>query len=260
MGFKIFILILIIFIGISLLISILSPIRYKNSLNTIRKFYYSFFTVTILIALIFEETSINNWPFLLSLAGIIIFIDISIILTPMISKFFQAEFIYEAESLAELGEKTIDTLILRAAHMSDLIQLVEVDLWTGEDDNYLISLDNYLKKYTEKFGIKAEVFKLNTKTRGTLTSDMLREDEINGKMEEFLYLYSINPLTEWVEALKKSKIVSTKDESFFVVPVYMEQRELLIVLLVDKGNLFTIDAIHITNLVYMYYENLEYTD
>ncbi|MBM7620053.1 hypothetical protein JOC95_001905 [Bacillus tianshenii] len=38
-----------------------------------------------------------------------------------------------------------------------------------------------------------------------------------------------------------------------IVPIFMDERQLLVVLKNKNGELLEVDAVHITNLIYLYY-------
>lgn len=264
MAFKLFVGALILLLVVNLILAITKPKWYGKNLESIRKGLYTFFAISLLVGLLVEEIKLQNWSFILILVSVIVFVDISAFLTPKISKFFQTEFAYHelTESLFDKSEKTILGMINRVQKMSKMIQYVEVDLWhvrdedEDEDEQVQIPLDVYLAMYSDEFGFNVHIFELDM-SRSSETSEKLqiRKAGIEDRLRRFRLLYTLEAPQNWNDSLMKSAVVSTEDEKFMIVPIFMQQREMLVVLIEEKGNLMTIDATHITNLIYMYYEN-----
>ncbi|MGD6968079.1 type II toxin-antitoxin system SpoIISA family toxin [Rossellomorea vietnamensis] len=57
----------------------------------------------------------------------------------------------------------------------------------------------------------------------------------------------------YLESLLQSEIISVIKENSMIVPVSMNERTMLVVLKNDKGELLEVDAVHITNLIYLFY-------
>lgn len=278
MAFKIFILILLLFVIGNFIYFYKSQANYSLHLRTLRKGLYTLFIGAIGIGILIDEVDLSNWQLILTLASIIVFIDIAILLTPSILKIFNTEFQYMdyVENIITTNDKREKATIDRVNSMSELIQLAGVDLIDHQTNkrSEIEELDSYLERYSEQYGFKIQIYELNYSP--VPLSELsyndkrdLNEDELILLSEQLGFVKGIETCLNkieklnsfnlgenrqlYIEELSNLKIVSLLNEDCMIVPVDMEKRQLLIVLKNNKGELLEVDAVHIINLIYIFY-------
>ncbi|KGR73651.1 type II toxin-antitoxin system SpoIISA family toxin [Ureibacillus manganicus] len=278
MAFKIFILILLLFVIGNFIYFYKSQANYSLHLRTLRKGLYTLFIGAIGIGILIDEVDLSNWQLILTLASIIVFIDIAILLTPSILKIFNTEFQYMdyVENIITTNDKREKATIDRVNSMSELIQLAGVDLIDHQTNkrSEIEELDSYLERYSEQYGFKIQIYELNYSP--VPLSELsyndkrdLDEDELILLSEQLGFVKGIETCLNkieklnsfnleenrqlYIEELSNLKIVSLLNEDSMIVPVDMEKRQLLIVLKNSKGELLEVDAVHIINLIYIFY-------
>jgi len=280
MAFNLFMAAILLFVIGNLLFFVLAPIKYHLSLKSLRKALYSIFILSVAIGLLLNEMELKDWLFLLILAAFVVFIDLSILLTPSIMKFWNAEFHYSdyVENVITTNEKIHKSTVRRVGTMSYMIQnagdYFENLEETNDEDKKKLQLQHYLQEYAETYGFKVQVWNLETETidkpelRPEIKEDGT-DEEVKYIVEELGMRQGIeNVLTEieylnsfdldenrqsTIESLFHSGIVSLIKEDSMLVPVYMTERNMIVVVKNEEGDLLEVDAIHITNLIYLYY-------
>ncbi|MCM3393093.1 type II toxin-antitoxin system SpoIISA family toxin [Cytobacillus oceanisediminis] len=281
MGFKIYVIALLVFSVANLLFFVFKPIQYHLSLRTLRKALYTLFIGAISIGLLVNEIQMSNWQFILTLAIIVVFMDLAILLTPSILKIWNAEFQYTdyVEDIIKTNDKIQTATVYRVQAMSEIIQTRNGLFMNGTGilhiNNSSSGLESYLREYANKFGFDVQVWELQ---RSDFTSNQLSGAERDGlSVEEIESLVEAYRLTEalynvlddiknlnsfdygeeldsHVEALAQSAVVSLIDNESMLVPVFMtDYDDFIVVLKNGRGEVLEVDAIHITNLVYLYY-------
>lgn len=281
MAFKLFVIILLLFVIGNFIYFLKSQVNYSLHLRTLRKGLYTLFIVALGLGILVDEIKLTNWQFILTLAAIIIFIDLAILLTPSILKIFSAEFQYAdyVENIIKTNDKREKSTLNRANTMSEMIQLAEDDLKNGPYTNNVIrdeieELEEYLRQYSDQYGFIIQIHKLDYSPLplSEIPSKDTREidfEELEVLSEQLGFVKSIEKcLNEierlnsfilgehrqsYIDALSNLKIVSLLNEDSMVVPLDMGKRQFLIVLKNDKGELLEIDAIHIINLTYIFF-------
>lgn len=279
LAFKTFVLILLVFVIGNFIYFFKSQTNYSLYLRTLRKGLYTLFIVAIGIGLLLDEINLANWQLILTLTAIIVFIDIAILLTPSILKIFNTEFQYMdyVESIITTNDKREKATIDRVNSMSELIQLAGEDFKDRQNvvqKSEIEELESYLHHYSDQFGFTVQIFEL------TYSPVPLSELSYNDKRdldEEELIIQSeqlgfvkgietcLNKIEKlnsfnlaegrqlYSEELSNLKIVSLLNEDSMIVPVDMGKRQFLIVLKNSKGELLEVDAVHIINLIYIFY-------
>lgn len=279
LAFKIFIIILLVFVLGNFIYFFKSQVNYSLHLRTLRKGLYTLFIGAIGIGILIDEINLANWQLIVTLTSIIVFIDIAILLTPSILKIFNTEFQYMdyVENIITTNDKREKATIDRVNSMSELIQLAGENFKEHQNavqKNEIEELESYLQHYSDQFGFTVQIFEL------TYTPVPLSELSFNDKRdldEEDLILLSeqlgfvkgiekcLNKIEKlnsfnlaesreiYIAELSNLKIVSLLTEDSMIVPVDMEKRQFLIVLKNSKGELLEVDAVHIINLIYIFY-------
>jgi Toxin SpoIISA, type II toxin-antitoxin system len=65
--------------------------------------------------------------------------------------------------------------------------------------------------------------------------------------------FDFNSEADDVETLAQSAVVSLVEDESMLVPVFMDTDQFIVVLKKDLGDVLEVDAIHITNLIYLFY-------
>ncbi|MFE7062051.1 type II toxin-antitoxin system SpoIISA family toxin [Sutcliffiella sp. NPDC057660] len=279
MGFNIFILSLLIFALCNLVFFIVKPLAYHLFLRTMRKALYTLFIVAVALGILMNEVAISNWQFLLTLTAIVIFMDLAILLTPSILKIWNAEFQYTdyVENIIKTNDKILRATINRVEVMSGMIQQAD-----GYFNNHVFPLDQspkerlelYLDAYGRVFGFHVQVWEvepelvshsmLEISNVESLSSEEIQRIEdyyslqmgINQTLIEIAQLNAFDYGEEFeahLDVLSQSTVISLIKEDSMIVPIFMDERQLLVVLKNKNGELLEVDAVHITNLIYLYY-------
>jgi len=274
LAFKIFVGALLVFALGNLIFFLVSPLRYHLSLRGLRKGLYTLFVGAISLGLLLDEVKLSNWQFLLTLTGIIIFVDLAILLTPSIMKIWNAEFQYSdyVENVIKTNDKIHKGTMMRVQSMSEMIQnagnYFEDFILDPDDRMRRIQLEEYLELYSEQYGFDIQLWDYHP----SLELNDLLEERSNEEIDDLIDSSHQRQLKEvleriarlnsfelgeskesYVESLYNSEIISLIDEDSMIVPVYMNEENLLVVLKNTKGELLEVDAVHITNLIYLFH-------
>ena len=280
MAFKIFVGVLLAFSIGNLVFFLADNMKYHASLRALRKGLYTIFIGAVASGILMNEIKISNWQFLLTLTAIVIFIDLSLILTPSIMKIWKAEFQYGdyVENVIEANNKIHRGTMRRVGTMSEMIQ--NAGTYFEElipEPNAIFEreeLEKYLKLYSDQYGFAIQLWdltiepfdanlipseeraKMNNEELETYIEDVSLLQAIHRLVDDIERLNSFelgNEKEEYVSSLFQSEIISVIKEDSMIVPVYMDQRSMLIVLKNTSGELLEVDAVHITNLIYLFY-------
>ncbi|MFC0273428.1 type II toxin-antitoxin system SpoIISA family toxin [Metabacillus herbersteinensis] len=279
MAFKFFIGSLLVFAILNLIFFLVSPLRYHLSLRSIRKVLYTLFFAAVSLGLMFDQIVLSNWPFILTLASIVIFMDLTLLLTPSIMKIWNTEFQYSdyVENVIDKNEKIQQGTMRRVGTMSEMIQNageyfsgIAIPNTAKEESD---QLENYLSTYSNQYGFLVQLWDVEWGKSDEskeeedlidLTLENLTEEE-----EELAFLEGIDEVLTRIErlnsfdlgieresyitSLSQSEIISLIKEDSMIVPVFMNEKNLFVVLKNQKGTLLEVDAVHITNLIYLYH-------
>lgn len=235
-----------------------APDKYLISIYGLRKLLYTLFVGAILIGLLWDEISLSNWKFLLTLSSLVLFIDISILLTPSIMKFWHAEFNYPENVQKSIKEskRLRDRILYRVGTMSEMIQNVGsyIQVVSTDEDERIEDTETFINEYCDKYGLNTKLFRLtiqNVESEQALFRTLLGEtlEQID---RDYGLSLSLNR-EENIDVLFDSSVLSVLDEGFMILPVYMDGNNLLAVIESKKGEILEVDAVHITNLIFLYH-------
>lgn len=274
MAFKIYIMVLLVFSLANLVFFIFYPLKYHLSLRTLRKTLYTLFIGAISTGLLMDELQLSNWEFILTLTAIVIFMDLAILLTPSIMKIWSAEFQYTdyVEDIIKTNDKIHKAMVYRVEAVSEMIQKNN-ELLSPSRGYTEQELKNYLDMYAEKFGFNVQIHRVrgiefsaedvDPAVKGGLASDEIQvlveayrlTEGIRMTVEQIKTInnFDLNSEEEDVESLAQSAVVSLVDDESMLVPVFMNTDQFIIVLKKEMGEVLEVDAIHITNLIYLFY-------
>jgi Toxin SpoIISA, type II toxin-antitoxin system len=274
MAFKIFIMVLLVYSVANLVFFIFYPLKYHLSLRTLRKTLYTLFIVAISTGLLIDELQLSNWEFILTLTSIVIFMDLAILLTPSIMKIWSAEFQYTdyVEDIIKTNDKIHKAMVYRVEAVSEMIQKNN-ELLSPSRSYTEQELKNYLDIYAEKFGFNVQIHRIrdiefsaddvDPAVIGGLAADEIQvlveayrlTEGIRMTVEQIKTInnFALNSEEEDVESLAQSAVVSLVDDESMLVPVFTNTDQFIIVLKKEMGDVLEVDAIHITNLIYLFY-------
>ncbi len=273
MAFKLYIVVLLVFSLANLAFFIFKPLRYHVSLRTLRKTLYTLFIGAISLGLLLDEIRLSDWELILTLTAIVVFMDIALLLTPSIMKIWSAEFHYTdyVEEIIKANDKIHKAMVYRVEAMSEMIQtnseLLPFRNYTDQE------LRNYLDLYAEKFGFDIQIHRipliefsaddadpsviegLAAEENEMLVESYRLNEGIRMTVEQIKTInnFDFDSEEEDVEMLAQSAVVPLIEDESMLVPVFMETDQFIVVLKEDIGEVLEVDAIHITNLIYLFY-------
>jgi Toxin SpoIISA, type II toxin-antitoxin system len=273
MAFKLYIVVLLVFSVANLIFFLIKPLKYHLSLRTLRKILYTLFIGAVSIGLLMDELQLSDWEMILTLTAIVIFMDIAILLTPSIMKIWSAEFQYTdyVEDIIKTNDKIHKAMVYRVEAMSEMIQtnseLLPSRNYTDQE------LRNYLDRYAAKFGFDIQIHRVPQIEFSTDDLDpAVIEGLASGEIEMLVEAYRLTAgirvtieqiktinnfdfdcVEEDVETLAQSAVVSLVVDESMLVPVFMDTDQFIVVLKNEMGEVLEVDAIHITNLIYLFY-------
>ncbi|MFZ0474368.1 MAG: type II toxin-antitoxin system SpoIISA family toxin, partial [Halobacillus sp.] len=220
------------------------------------------------------ETDLSNWPFILTLTAVIVFMDLALLLTPSIMKLWKAEFEHnnDLQNIILTYEKVRKANYRRVETMSVMIQNAQ-NYFTGEHiqaETRSEDLGKYLKKYTDLYGISVQVSPLevvppeyNPGWEGMSEEEIYEYEEVQPVYEAILRQLDIIEATHnfemgkhkevYAEYLLQYEVVSLMEEESMIIPVINRREQYLIVLKSEHGEVLEIDALHIVNLTNLYH-------
>ncbi|MGD6803430.1 type II toxin-antitoxin system SpoIISA family toxin [Rossellomorea vietnamensis] len=276
MAFKIFVGVILVFAVGNLIFFMSNSMQYHLKLRTLRKALYTLFIGALSFGIITGETDITNWEFILTLMGVVVFIDLSLLLTPSIMKIWNTEFQYSdyVENVIVKNEKIQKGTMRRVGTLSEMIQgaghyFSGLPLAESEAEQRQ-QLENYLGEYASQYGFSVQIWDIVYEAPGlTQDEESAGREESDLSPEELAYFESLkdvlnrierlnsfdidNERDAYLESLFQSEIISVIKENSMIIPVFMNERTMLVVLKNDKGELLEVDAVHITNLIYLFY-------
>jgi hypothetical protein len=275
MALKLYVGALLVFAVGNLMFFMLAPMKYHLSLRMLRKGLYTLLIGAVAIGTLFNELELTNWVILLTLTAIVIFMDLALLLTPSIMKIWSAEFQYSdyVENVISESEKINDMTMDRVGTMSEMIQksstyFASIPMAKNDIERQTEQLQKYLQRYSDDYGFSVQLWdidKVNSLSFvGEVTNDRNEQvdqafyqsiEAVVGKIEKMNTFYLDKHRESDIHSLYESEIVSLIKEEAMIVPVYIKERNLLVVLKKEQGNLLEVDAVHIANLIYLFYFN-----
>ncbi|MEK3955746.1 MULTISPECIES: type II toxin-antitoxin system SpoIISA family toxin [unclassified Psychrobacillus] len=244
--------VLAIFVLASYIVYFFMTDKYNYNVRKWRKGLYTLFVLGLMVALFFEIVGIEDWKDLLILGSFVFLADLGVLLTPSVSKFLNTEFEYESyvEEVIKNNNQIRNGNMQRANYMSTMIQNIDDYFHGFVLTNDQEQLEEYLRVYTEHFGLKVSLFLINFGSSSSLADDIkLSLDTI-----ELNYLLDLgNKKDSFKKTLAKSEIVSIEQHGIMIVPILTQGYAMLAVLRSGRGEVLEIDSTHIVNLTYLYY-------
>lgn len=254
---KVFFVILVVYLSISLICYITSKFYYSIHLGLLRKGLYFIFVSALLGGFLLDQISYQDWQLMLQLAAFIIFIDLSIFQTPNILKIWSAEF-QHANAIADniqRNEERIQHMNRKATIFTTIIQQTDshpITLPSAKNGHdYLEKLELFLTRYTQEFDFSLKLYSL----------PLVDDDQFHILSSEFAtlidrtantYNITIDNKDEIIDELLEANVQSVKDGKHVFIPLYGYDHHLLIILSANAENVIEIDTTNIINLIFFY--------
>lgn len=230
--------ILIVFSAVILYISWAFKDFFKNHKQNLRRTWYFFFIVGIVLLLNHTGFNVKEWQRYTLLAGMFIFVDLAMFLTPTIKKIGGAEVeqINEVENVNEEMKKVIAQTQNRSLQFTDILDMIQISSFETQEwneiESYRESLEDLLYSYGETCRQEITVFKKDNDNYfkqevGTVLGVNLTEEQMK----------SINDKT--VVHINKQTVLIPYLEKVFPVVISIES---------EKDHVLDIDIDHIVNL------------
>ncbi|PFN96123.1 sporulation protein SpoIISA [Bacillus sp. AFS076308] len=211
---------------------------FANHKQNLRRTWYFLFIVEVVLLLNQTGFDVKEWQRYTLLAGMFIFIDLALFLTPSIKKIGGAEMeqINEVESVNEEMKKVIAQTQNRSLQFTYLLDMIQISSFETQEwdviDSYRESLEDFLFSYGETCRQEITVFKKDHDTHfkqevGTVLGINLTEEQMN----------SIDDNT--VVHINKQTVLIPYLEKVFPVVISIES---------EKEHVLDIDIDHIINL------------
>ena len=258
---KICVALIVLFAIYSCVMAIVRPSQFDLNLKKQRRVLYTIFIATTGSGVVFGGLELDDWPYVVSLASIVVFTDLAVLLTPSILRIWQAEFLHGSELLEETlkeNERLIRDMMAKVSFMSFLIQdaiyYFEKKPIPETDEDYLAELEQYLQQYGDRFGLNIDVRQyeidpntdLEVSVQAKIRQELLiMKDMHNIGME-------LSRLEEYIVSIYNGEIITLEEDETFIVPVQLPKYHFIVVIKKGKGTPIEIDGIHTANLVHIY--------
>lgn len=190
----------------------------------------------------------------------IIFVDITVLMTPSILKIWQTEFQTDSEFFEETilkNERIQRAMVTKVGIMSVILQesnfYFEKRPIPNDWNQYVNELNEFVNQYCQEFGLYVQIrdlsiteFDLEIDIKEKIKQELQKIDRINN------FGFKESNIVEYIEALFNTEIISLVDNDSMLVPIYLEDHSLIIVLKNNKGILLEVDGVHIANLVHLF--------
>lgn len=258
---KIYMAILVCFSIFSCIMAIAKPAIFDLHLKNFRRGLYTLFVIALGFGIIAGNIKIADWTYILSLAAIAIFIDLSVLLTPSILKIWQAEFLTGSEFLEDTikeNEKIQRAMITKVEYMSVLVQdaiyYFEQKPVPETVEEYVRELKRYLALYCDEFGLSVDINEyeaddstdLEISIKETIKQKLIRIDHIHN------FGFNQRLILAFTDSIYNSEVITLEDYDALLIPVHLQMYNFIIVIKKDKGIPIEVDGVHVANLVHIY--------
>ena len=209
----------------------------KNQQN-LRKTWYFFFIVGVVLLLTDTGFNVEEWKLYTLLAGMFIFVDLSLFLTPSIKKIGGAEMeqINEVESINEEMKKVIVQTQNRSLQFTDILDMMQISSFETQEwneiESYQKSLEDFLYTYGETCRQNITIFK---------------KDNDNYFKQEVGTVLGVNLTNEQIESINDKTIVFFNEQTV-IIPYLDKVFPVVISIESEKEPVLDIDIDHIINL------------
>ncbi len=211
---------------------------FRKSQQNLRKTWYFFFIVGVVLLLTDTGFNVEEWKLYTLLAGMFIFVDLSLFLTPSIKKIGGAEMeqINEVESINEEMKKVIVQTQNRSLQFTDILDMMQISSFETQEwneiESYQKSLEDFLYTYGETCRQNITVFK---------------KDNDNYFKQEVGTVLGVNLTNEQIKSINDKTIVFFNEQTV-IIPYLDKVFPVVISVESEKEPVLDIDIDHIINL------------
>ncbi|UQZ77682.1 sporulation protein SpoIISA [Niallia circulans] len=211
---------------------------FKNHKQNFRRTWYFLFIVGIVLLLNHQGFNVKDWQRYTLLAGMFIFVDLTLFLTPSIKKIGGAEMeqINEVENVNEEMKKVIVQTQSRSLQFTDILDRMETSSFQTQEWNeiegYRHSLEDFLYSYGETCRQVIIVF---------------RKDNDNNFKQEVGTILGVNLNEEQIESINNKTVVHINKQKA-LIPYLDKLFPVVISIESEKEHVLDIDIDYIINL------------
>ena len=211
---------------------------FRKSQQNLRKTWYFFFIVGVVLLLTDTGFNVDEWKLYTLLAGMFIFVDLSLFLTPSIKKIGGAEMeqINEVESINEEMKKVIVQTQNRSLQFTDILDMMQISSFETQEwneiESYRKSSEDFLYTYGETCRQNITVFK---------------KDNDNYFKQEVGTVLGVNLTNEQIQSINDRTIVFFNEQTV-IIPYLDKVFPVVISVESEKEPVLDIDIDHIINL------------
>ncbi|MED4676790.1 type II toxin-antitoxin system SpoIISA family toxin [Bacillus nitratireducens] len=211
---------------------------FKKHKQNLRKTWYFFFIVGIVLLLNHTGFNVNEWQRYTLLAAMFIFVDLALFLTPSIKKIggTEMEQINEVENVNEEMKKVIVQTQNRSLQFTDILDRMQISSFETQEwneiESYRESLESFLCDYGETCRQDITVFK--------------KDDDTYFKQEVGTIL-GVNLTEEQLKSIH-NKVVVHIDKQTTLIPYLEKVFPVVISIESEKEHVLDIDIDYIINL------------
>lgn len=210
---------------------------FKNHKQNLRRTWYFFFIVGVVL-LLNTGFNVKEWQRYTLLAGMFIFVDLALFLTPSIKKIGGAEMeqINEVESVNEEMKKVIVQTQNRSLQFTDILDMMQISSFETQEwneiESYWKSLEDFLDSYGETCRHDITVFK---------------KDNDNYFKQEVGTVLGVNITEEQMKSINNKTVVHINKQTA-LIPYVDKVFPVVISIESEKEHVLDIDIDHIINL------------
>lgn len=226
------------FCGVILYISWAFKDFYKKNQQNLRKTWYFFFIVGVVLLLNETGFDLNEWKRYTLLACMFIFVDLSLFLTPSIKKIGGAEMeqINEVESINDEMKKVIVQTQNRSLQFTDILDMLQISSFETQEWNEIESYQKSLEDFLYTYG---EICRQNI--------TVLKKDNDNYFKQEVGTVLGVNLTKEQMQSINDKTIVFINEQTV-IIPYLDKVFPVVISIESEKEPVLDIDIDHIINL------------
>lgn len=211
---------------------------FKKHKQNLRRTWYFLFIIGVVLLLNQTGFNVQEWQRYTLLAGMFIFVDLALFLTPTIKKIGGAEMeqINDVESINEEMQKVIVQTQNRSLQFTDILDRMQISSFETQEwneiENYQESLEDFLYSYGETCRQNITVFKKN--------NDNFFRQEVGT-------ILGVNITDEQMNSINE-KVVVHIDKHTVLIPYLEKIFPVVISIESEKEHVLDIDIDHIINL------------
>ena len=211
---------------------------YKKNQQNLRKTWYFFFIVGVVLLLNETGFDLNEWKRYTLLACMFIFVDLSLFLTPSIKKIGGAEMeqINEVESINDEMKKVIVQTQNRSLQFTDILDMLQISSFETQEWNEIESYQKSLEDFLYTYG---EICRQNI--------TVLKKDNDNYFKQEVGTVLGVNLTKEQMQSINDKTIVFINEQTV-IIPYLDKVFPVVISIESEKEPVLDIDIDHIINL------------